>query len=112
MRSTLFFIFILLFSLPSHASEGSHLYEQHCAACHGQYGERHAWNVTRPIAGWRPEAVRQALIGYKKKDRNRYGYGAYMHPQISRYTPAQVKAIALYISSLGRARAQIISRSE
>lgn len=103
---------ILLFSALSHASDGSQLYGQHCAACHGQYAERHAWNVTSPIAGWKPDAVKQALLGYKSNNRDRYGYGAYMHPQVSKYTAEEIDAIARYIYSLGGTHQQETPPSE
>ncbi len=111
MRLTLLVLPTLYFSSLLHAVEGSHYYRQHCAACHGQHGERKAWSVTKPIADWTPEAVKQALVGYKDNSRDRYGYGAYMHPQISKYSQEEIDAIAEYVSSLGNAQKQLISNS-
>ena len=95
---------LAFFASFSFASDGYQHYQQHCAVCHGEYGERPAWNVTEPIAGWSEKAVEAALQGYKQHTRNRYGYGDYMHPQINTYSEGQIKAIARYLASLTSAR--------
>ena len=101
MRRTFFFGVALLYtSLSCEATEGMHLYLKHCAACHGQNGERKAWNVTDPIAGWPAEAVKKALVAYKEHSRDQYGYGDYMHPQISKYSDKEIDKIARYIATL------------
>lgn len=95
------------------ASEiGSQLFQQHCAVCHGHEAERSAWNVTDPIAGWPSPAVKRALMGYKQKTRDIYGYGAYMHPQINRYTSEEIDAIADYIASIDRASALLAAKQK
>jgi len=92
---------LLLACMPfCYGAEGMHLYQQHCAVCHGSDGERKAWNVTERIAGWPSDAVKKALTGYKEKNRDRYGYGAYMHPQINRYSYEQIELIAGYVATL------------
>ena len=111
MRQTLLGALALLISLYATASEtGSQLFKKHCAVCHGHDAERRAWNVTDPIAGWPPELIKRALMGYKQKTRDIYGYGAYMHPQIDRYTPEEIDAIIAHIASLDRATSLLAAK--
>ena len=110
MRTCLFGAAMLCASLAGATGEGMHLYQKHCAACHGQEGERKAWNVTDSIAGWSEEAVKKALTGYKEHSRDQYGYGDYMHPQISRYNDHEIDKIAHYIASLHQETSVIASQ--
>jgi cytochrome c553 len=110
MRQPLFCALALLCTTHLVAQDGMKLYKQHCAACHGQKGERKAWSVTEPIASWSPDAVKSALLGYKERTRDIYGYGDYMHPQISNYTPEQIEKISRYVSTLNRATGTLASK--
>lgn len=113
MRRTFFFTLTLFFgSSALFGADGFHLYKQHCAACHGQQGERKAWNVTSPIAGWSIDTVKNAMIAYKDKSRNLYGYGDFMHPQATNYSPGQIHLIAEYIASLQPIPDTIATRGE
>ena len=112
MRMIYLFCLTLLFTSAAFASEGPKLYKQHCAACHGHQGERKAWNVTSPIAGWGSEAVKEALLGYKQNTRNQYGYGDYMHPQIDKYTIEEIEEISRYVATLTQQNLPIASTKE
>lgn len=113
IRQTLLSALVFLTYLHATPSErGLQLFQKHCAVCHGHEAERKAWNVTDPIAGWPPELIKRALMGYKQKTRDIYGYGAYMHPQINRYTPEEIDAIIAYIASLDRAASLLAAKQK
>lgn len=103
---------LLLFTVDASALDtGADLYQQHCSVCHGHQANRKAWNVTDKIATWSQEMIVEALEGYKHKERNVYGFGDYMHPQISRYSDEEINAIAYYISALGKRSDHLAAKS-
>lgn len=46
-------------------ANGSSLYAQKCASCHGKGAEKSALNSSQVIAGWSSEKTKSALNGYK-----------------------------------------------
>ncbi|MEN8147074.1 MAG: c-type cytochrome [Campylobacterota bacterium] len=81
------------------AINGYTFYAHKCASCHGEHGEKAAFNNAQIIAGWDKEKSIAALNGYKD---GTYGGSlkGVMKGQVSALSDAQIEAVAEYISTL------------
>ncbi|MFY9143175.1 c-type cytochrome [Sulfuricurvum sp.] len=79
--------------------DGSILFAQKCASCHGKRAEKSALGNSLIIAGWEEEKIKDALKGYQA---GTYGKAmkAVMHGQASPLSDEQINALGKYISQL------------
>jgi len=83
------------------AVDGKALYAK-CAGCHGQDGKTKALGKSAPIAGLDAKTVEEDLKGYKAGTLNKHGMGGVMKGQVAAFSDEQIKALADYISKLGK----------
>jgi cytochrome c len=79
--------------------DGSALYSQKCASCHGAKAEKVALNKSQVIAEFSESQVKEALKGYQA---GTYGkeMKALMQGQAKALDDAQIDALAKYIANL------------
>lgn len=79
--------------------DGSALFGQKCASCHGMKAEKSALGKSQVIAGWSEQQVKEALKGYQA---GTYGkeMKALMQGQAKPLSDAQIDALAKHISGL------------
>ena len=83
------------------AADGAALYKA-CAGCHGADGKTKALGKSAPIAGMSAADVEKKLKGYKAGTLNQYGMGGTMKAQMASKSDEDIKALAEYISKLGK----------
>ena len=80
------------------AIDGAKLFAK-CAGCHGSHGERKALGKSQLIQAWSEEKTLTALHGYKDGSYGSSMKGV-MKSQISKFSDAEIQAVAKYISGL------------
>ena len=83
------------------AADGAALYAK-CAGCHGQDGKTKALGKSAPIAGLPADQIVKDLQGYKAGTLNKNGMGGVMKGQAAALSDDDMKALADYISKLGK----------
>ena len=83
------------------AADGAALYAK-CAGCHGQDGKTKALGKSAPIAGLPADTIVKDLEGYKAGTLNKHGMGGVMKGQAAALSADDMKALADYISKLGK----------
>lgn len=79
--------------------DGSILFAQKCASCHGQKAEKSALGNSQIIAGWEEQQIKDALKGYQAGTYGR-AMKAIMHGQANPLSDEQINALAKHISQL------------
>jgi cytochrome c553 len=82
-------------------ADGAALYAK-CAGCHGADGKTKALGKSNPIAGMAGEKTVEDLKGYKAGTLNQHGMGGLMKGQAANRSDEDMKAVAEYISTLGK----------
>jgi cytochrome c553 len=82
-------------------ADGAALYAK-CAGCHGADGKTKALGKSAPIAGMAVEKTVEDLKGYKAGTLNQHGMGGLMKGQAANMSEEDMKAVAEYISTLGK----------
>ncbi len=83
------------------AADGAALYKA-CAGCHGADGKTKALGKSAPIAGLDAATIEKDLKGYKAGTLNKHGMGGTMKAQMASKSDEDIKALAEYISKLGK----------
>jgi len=83
------------------AADGAALFAK-CAGCHGQDGKTKALGKSNPIAGLAADEIVKDLQGYKAGTLNKHGMGGVMKGQAAALSDDDMKALADYISKLGK----------
>ncbi len=83
------------------AADGAALFAK-CAGCHGQDGKTKALGKSAPIAGMSADEIVKDLEGYKAGTLNKHGMGGVMKGQAAALSADDMKALADYISKLGK----------
>ncbi|WP_292658517.1 c-type cytochrome [Nitratifractor sp.] len=83
------------------AADGAALFAK-CAGCHGQDGKTKALGKSNPIAGMAADEIVKDLQGYKAGTLNKHGMGGVMKGQAAALSDDDMKALADYISKLGK----------
>ena len=83
------------------AGNGQALFAK-CAGCHGQDGKTKALGKSNPIAGLPADTIVKDLEGYKAGTLNKHGMGGVMKGQAAALSADDMKALADYISKLGK----------
>ncbi len=73
-----------------------------CAGCHGADGKTKALGKSNVIAGLDAKTIEEDLKGYKAGTLNKHGMGGVMKGQVASFNDDQIKALAEYISKLGK----------
>ncbi|WP_456433638.1 c-type cytochrome [Nitratifractor sp.] len=83
------------------AADGQALFTK-CQGCHGADGKTKALGKSNPIAGLPADEIVKDLEGYKAGTLNKHGMGAVMKTQAGALSEDDMKALADYISKLGK----------
>jgi len=83
------------------AADGAALFAK-CKGCHGADGKMKALGKSNPIAGLSAETIQKDLEGYKAGTLNKHGMGGVMKGQAASLSADDIKALADYISKLGK----------
>jgi cytochrome c len=83
------------------AADGAALFAK-CAGCHGQDGKTKALGKSDAIAGKPADEILKDLQGYKAGTLNKHTMGGVMHGQAAGLSDDDMKALADYISKLGK----------
>jgi len=83
------------------AADGAALYAK-CQGCHGADGKTKALGKSAPIAGLSADELVKDLEGYKAGTLNKHGMGGVMKGQAAALSADDMKALADYISKLGK----------
>ena len=83
------------------AADGAALYAK-CQGCHGADGKTKALGKSNPIAGIAADEIVKDLQGYKAGTLNKHGMGGVMKGQAAALSDDDMKALADYISKLGK----------
>jgi len=83
------------------AVDGKALFAK-CIGCHGADGKTPALGKSAPIAGLDAKTVEEDLKGYKAGTLNKHGMGGVMKGQVAAFSDEEIKALAEYISKLGK----------
>ncbi len=83
------------------AADGAALFAK-CAGCHGQDGKTKALGKSDVIAGKPADEIVKDLEGYKAGTLNKHGMGGVMKGQAAALSEDDMKALADYISKLGK----------
>lgn len=86
-------------SAPSATVDGTALFTQKCASCHGMKAEKAALGKSQVIAGWSAQQVKDALKGYQAGTYGKEMKGL-MQGQAKGLSDAQIDALAAHISGL------------
>ncbi len=81
------------------APDGAEIFKK-CAICHGDKAQKHSLNVSKIIAGMPANDIIKTLKAYQSGKLNQYGFGQMMQGQATKLSPAEMKAVARYVSSL------------
>ena len=73
-----------------------------CAGCHGADGKTPALGKSAPIAGLDPKVIEEDIKGYQAGTLNKQGMGGVMKGQVAGLKEEEIKALAEYISKLGK----------
>lgn len=73
-----------------------------CMKCHGEYGEKAAMGVSKPIILMSAKEIYHALKKYQTGKENRYGKGSVMHKVLKRkqYSDCDLKSLANQVKGL------------
>ncbi|WP_457608613.1 c-type cytochrome [Nitratifractor sp.] len=83
------------------AADGAALFAK-CQGCHGADGKTKALGKSAPIAGLPADTIIKDLEGYKAGTLNKHGMGGVMKGQAAALSEDDMKALADYISKLGK----------
>ena len=83
------------------AVDGKALFAK-CVGCHGADGKTPALGKSAPIAGLDAKTIEEDLKGYKAGTLNKHGMGGVMKGQVAAFKDEEIKALADYISKLGK----------
>jgi cytochrome c553 len=83
------------------AADGAALYAK-CAGCHGKDGKTPALGKSAPIDTLDAATIVKDLEGYKAGTLNKHGMGGVMKGQAAALSEDDMKALADYISKLGK----------
>ena len=83
------------------AADGAALFAK-CQGCHGADGKTKALGKSAVIAGMPADKILKDLQGYKAGTLNQHGMGGVMKGQAAALSTDDMKALADYISKLGK----------
>ena len=81
-------------------ADGKVIYTNKCASCHGDNGEKIAFEGSIAIAGLDQATLAQELKDYRYGSVNKYGYGALMKTMLVDLSWDEVDAVAEYVNGL------------
>lgn len=81
-------------------ANGEAIYKQECVACHGEKGEKSAYDKSAAIAGLDAATMAKDLKDYRYGSLNKYGYGSLMKGKTADLSWDEIDAVAQYIHGL------------
>jgi cytochrome c553 len=69
-----------------------------CANCHGQNGDKSAFNKTMKISKITKKEFVKKIKGYQNKSLNQYGMGNLMNGQVKTLSDADINSIASHLN--------------
>jgi len=81
-------------------ANGEVIYKGQCAKCHGDNGEKIAFEGSIAIAGSETTKMAQELKDYRYGSINKYGYGALMKTILTDLSWDEIDAVAAYVNGL------------
>jgi cytochrome c553 len=88
--------YLLMFMLLISVSYGD-IYTK-CANCHGQNGNKSAFNVTMKIGHMTKKEFVKKIKGYQDNSLNQYGMGNLMSGQVKTLTDADINSIVSHLN--------------
>ena len=79
---------------------GEAIYKMVCASCHGDKGEKIAFEGSVAIAGMDTAKLAKELKDYRYGSVNKYGYGALMKSKLVDLSWDEIDALAAYVNGL------------
>lgn len=73
-----------------------------CRACHGYNFEKHALGKSKIVRDMNTSTISKELIRYKEGKLNKYGMGALMKAQISKYSIKDLNNTGIRIKDLNK----------
>ncbi|MCX6077576.1 MAG: cytochrome c [Campylobacterales bacterium] len=81
-------------------ANGAAIYKKNCALCHGEKGEKIAFEGSIAIAGMDKVKHAKELKDYRYGSINKYGYGAQMKGKLVDLSWDEIDAVAEYVQGL------------
>ena len=81
-------------------ANGSDIFTNQCASCHGDNGEKVAFEGSKAITGMDTATLAQELKDYRYGSINKYGYGAQMKSVLADLSWDEIDAVSAYVNGL------------
>ncbi len=81
-------------------TNGKLIYTKKCATCHGDNGEKIAFEGSVAIAGMDTATLAKELKDYRYGSVNKYGYGALMKSTLVDLSWDEIDAVSAYVNGL------------
>jgi cytochrome c553 len=81
-------------------ANGEVIYKKQCATCHGDSGEKIAFEGSVAITGMDAATLAKELIDYRYGSINKYGYGAQMKSVLADLSWDELDAVSAYVNGL------------
>ncbi len=81
-------------------ANGEVIYKKQCATCHGDSGEKSAFEGSGAITGMDTATLAKELKDYRYGSINKYGYGAQMKSILVDLSWDEIDAVSAYVNGL------------
>jgi len=81
-------------------AKGEVIFKNQCATCHGDNGEKSAFEGSGAITGMDTATLSKELKDYRYGSVNKYGYGALMKSVLADLSWDEIDAVSAYVNSL------------
>ena len=81
-------------------ANGEAIYKKQCATCHGDDGQKSAFEGSGAIAGMNTTTLAKELKDYRYGSINKYGYGALMKSVLADLSWDEIDAVSAYVNGL------------
>ncbi|MCX6052261.1 MAG: cytochrome c [Campylobacterales bacterium] len=81
-------------------ANGAAIYKKQCSSCHGEKGEKIAFQGSIAIAGMDKVKHAKELKDYRYGSINKYGYGAQMKDRLTELSWDEIDAVSEYVQGL------------
>lgn len=81
-------------------AKGEVIFKKQCATCHGDNGEKSAFEGSGAITGMDTATLSKELKDYRYGSINKYGYGALMKSVLTDLSWDEIDAVSAYVNGL------------
>ncbi len=81
-------------------ANGEVIFKNQCATCHGDNGEKSAFEGSGAITGMDTATLAKELKDYRYGSVNKYGYGALMKSVLADLSWDEIDAVSAYVNGL------------